>query len=477
MTRTWDPRDHAVPIGLSLLALALGLLFARSRPETYDSDIMFQVARNLFETGTFKTTFDGFGFNSPYASYGVGQSLLMLVPYALASWLGADPASAAMDVNALLYAGIVGCTYVFAQLSGANRLESTGVAVLTGGATLLLPYTATGFSEVGVGLAIAVALVALQAARLDWRWAPALAGAAAGGALLMRSDSLILVLPAIAGALLAVSVRRRRAALHFAAALAPFALAWLAYNALRFGAPWRLGYDGPQVFNYPMLDGLQGLLVSPGRGLLWHAPFVVLALIGLRLAWSRSRALAVFALAILVARLLFYSRWWAWNGGWNWGPRFLVPAMPALAVGVLELVRRFGSRPAWWRTGVVAVALVSFAVQIVGSAVAYERGSLIREGLIRATWDGSEAAVDPKMARFAASQIDRWDLFPVTDHARRLLEWRDLGSKRLLYPSAFPALVALLGLACIAVGARRPPPGRSPGPASPGSSPAELVPS
>lgn len=458
----FDPRAHGLPIGLFLLALALALTFARRGPETYDSQIMLQVTQNLFDNGSFKVRFDEFGFNTPYASYGIGQSLLMLVPYALASWLGADPVSAAMDVNAFLYAGIVACAYAFARMNGADRLQCAAVAVLTGGATLLLPYTATGFSELGVALAVAVALVALQGARMERRWAPALAGAAAGAALLMRSDSLLLVVPVVAGALLAVSPRRRRALVGFGAALTPFLAAWLAYNDLRFGAPWRLGYEGPQTFNFPLFEGLEGLTVSPGRGLLWYSPFAVLAVTGLRLAWSRSRALVVFAAVLLVARLLFYSRWWAWNGGWNWGPRFLVPAMPALAVGTLALVRCWGARSKDWRAGVVAVAVASFTIQIVGAAIAYERGSLVRQGLAFAPWDGSKASVDPKTERFVADQIDRWDLFPVTDHARRLVEWRDLASKRLTAPTALVPVLALLGFLAVAAGTRGPPPRRSP---------------
>jgi len=34
---------------------------------------------------------------------------------------------------------------------------------------------------------------------------------------------------------------------------------------------------------------------------------------------------------LFVVRLLFYARWWAWYGGNSWGPRFLVPVLPAFA--------------------------------------------------------------------------------------------------------------------------------------------------
>ncbi len=457
-------QDTAFFGGIMLLALAAGLLFARGEPETYDSEIMLQVTESLWADQSFRVREDPFGFNTPYASYGIGMSLLMFPPYALAKNLGTDAVSAAMDVNALLYACIVGCALAFARLAGATRAQAAATALLVALGTMLLPYTATAFSEMGVALAVAAGLVALQARAVGRSWAPLLAGGAAGFALLMRSDSLVLVVVPLVAAMVALSDDRRKDLVRLGAAFAPFFAFWAYYNSLRFGAPWRLGYEGPQTFNHSMVDGLLGLTVSPGRGLLWHAPFVVAALVGLRLAWSRSRVLVLFAIVLLVARLLFYSRWWAWNGGWNWGPRFLVPAMPALAVGMYELVRRFGSYGKPVRAALAALLVCSAAVQVAGAAVAYERAALVQEGLQHALWDGSEVSVSDDMRRFVSDQINRWDLFPVTDHADRLLDGRDLAGKRLAKPSALIAAVGLAGLIALAFGSGARPPRRRAGP-------------
>ena len=456
-------QDRAFFGGIVLLALAAGLLFARSLPETYDGQIMMQVTESLFKDGSLQVRKDIFGFNTPYSSYGIGMSLLMLPPYAFAQTFGADGVSAAMDVNALLYAGTVGCVLAFAKLAGATRGQAAATAALVALGTMLLPYTATAFSEMGVAFAVAAGLVALQASLVQRHWAPLLAGAAAGLALLMRTDSLVLVVLPLAAAMALISRDRREDLISFGIALAPFFAIWAIYNMLRFGLPWRLGYEGPQTFNHPLFDGLLGLTVSPGRGLLWHAPFVVAALVGLRLAWSRSRLLVLFAVVLLVARLLFYSRWWAWNGGWNWGPRFLVPAMPVLAVGILEIVRRFPAYRVQIRAGLVALAVCTAGIQVAGAAVAYERADLVQKGLSRAVWDGSAESVSPQMQRFVSDQIDRWDLFPVTDHARRLVEGRDLAGKRLAEPSALVGVIALAGLTALAFGSGWGPPGRRPG--------------
>src|SRR5207244_4039795 len=93
------------------------------------------------------------------------------------------------------------------------------------------------------------------------------------------------------------------------------------------------------------------------------------ALVGLALARRRAPVLASVAAWLLAGRLLLYSAWWTWSGQVTWGPRFLAPAMPALAVGLLEVVRRFGRLPPVARVAVPVVAALSIAVQVVGAGV------------------------------------------------------------------------------------------------------------
>src|SRR5260370_17200548 len=75
---------------LSLCALSLGLLFTRPRPESYDAEIMFQVTQSMVDHGSFTVHQDPFGINSPYSYYGIGMSLLMVLPYCVAERLHQD---------------------------------------------------------------------------------------------------------------------------------------------------------------------------------------------------------------------------------------------------------------------------------------------------------------------------------------------------------------------------------------------------
>ncbi len=423
--RVSDPvvrADRALVLLTGLVAAAGGLLFVRAAPETYDSQIMLQVTQGIATGRGLTTTQDIFGFNTPYSSYGIGMSLLMLLPYALARLVGTDPVAAAMDVNALVLGLICACACATALLLGLRRRAAVVVALLIGAGTPLLAYTSSAFSEPGVGLGVAMGLLGLAAMLRERPWGPACAGAGAGVALLMRTDSAVLVVPWLGLATVLLAHRGRRVR-ELAAAAVPLTAAvgvLAAYNAVRFGSPLRGGYAG-QPFDHPVLDGLRGLLVSPARGLLWYCPLAVV-LFG-ALLWARrdERVVAGLAAVLLLVRLVFYARWWAWNGGWCWGPRFLVPAMPGLAVGLIVLARHW---PQWGvarRAALGVVAAVSVAVSLVGATVAYEASPLTQQSLSHFDWSGDSVAHQPATQAAVSRAMEEWSLFPVTDEARMLV--------------------------------------------------------
>jgi hypothetical protein len=438
--------DRRLVTGAVLCALALGLVFTRVKPETYDSDVMLQVTESMLHRRSFAIERDIFQLNPPYSVYGLGMSLLMAVPYALAERVGGDPVSAAMDTNAIVYAAAIGVVFVLARRLGLSQTRALVVTALVALTTNLLPYTATGFSEPGVALAIAIGLVAVVRVA-DWPWAGPLAGAAAGFALLLRSDSLVLVVPWLALAVFLCAPDRVRATIGYSAGFFPFFVGWALYNNLRFGAPWRLGYAN-NPFNHDPVTGVTGLLFSPGRGLFIYVPIAIVALLGLALAWRRRPILVALCVVLLVARVLFYAPWWAWNGGWCWGPRFLVPAMPALAVGFAEIVRRARNVPRRSLIAFGVIAAVSFLVQLAGATVAYEESRLTEE-LDKAQWDASPQAVSQENQRIIDDALFDWRLFAVTDHTARMLRGENLAGKVFHAPVRTGRIAVIVGLAVL----------------------------
>jgi hypothetical protein len=96
-------------------------------------------------------------------------------------------------------------------------------------------------------------------------------------------------------------------------------------------------YSGLLGFSYPFFFGLLSLLFSFGKGIIFFAPGLLLpARRALGALSVRLRTIHQLWLLFVVGLLLVYASWWAWYGGWFWGPRFLlfaaIPASLALAV-------------------------------------------------------------------------------------------------------------------------------------------------
>lgn len=92
-----------------------------------------------------------------------------------------------------------------------------------------------------------------------------------------------------------------------------------------------LPYSGLPGFSYPFFFGLMSILFSYGKGLIFFCPGILLIfnLNQLNLDVQLKNFLVgcfVFLLGLIVA----YSKWWAWYGGYSWGPRFfLFASIPA----------------------------------------------------------------------------------------------------------------------------------------------------
>jgi hypothetical protein len=107
------------------------------------------------------------------------------------------------------------------------------------------------------------------------------------------------------------------------------------------GSRTLMPYSGEPGFSYPIFFGLLSILFSFGKGLFFFAPGLLLPVRNKLLKLQQGIKLDLYAvytlwISFLVGLVLVYSHWWAWYGGWFWGPRFLlfasIPASFALAV-------------------------------------------------------------------------------------------------------------------------------------------------
>lgn len=225
----------------------------------------------------------------------------------------------------------------------AGRLAE-GLAAGTGGpalvtlalGTLVAPLAVTGFDHVP---AAALVLGALAAA---WARRPALAGAAAGLAVLFEYESAVALL--CIGAYIAF--QGRHALVRYAAGAVPGIAVLAAYDWIAFGAPWHepLAYSDNE-YRAAHHTGVVGIHLPSAHathivfgdplGLFVVSPVLVAAIAGLVLLWRAGHALevavvAVVAAAYIVATCGYFDPY----GGVSPGPRFVIPALPLLALGL-----------------------------------------------------------------------------------------------------------------------------------------------
>ena len=146
----------------------------------------------------------------------------------------------------------------------------------------------------------------------------------------------------------------------------------LAYNYYLFGNPvmfpQQLYSDGLHFFaNNQMLQHILFNLDSPYRGLLLVSPVLVLGIIGLysMLYSHEMRADSLLFVSLFSIILVYYSSWQGWDGGWSYGPRFLVLGLPYLVIPLSLTISKLASN--YQRFVFLFLFAISCFVQEVGA--------------------------------------------------------------------------------------------------------------
>ena len=137
------------------------------------------------------------------------------------------------------------------------------------------------------------------------------------------------------------------------------------YNYAAFGNVTG-GY--PAKLDGRLIEGLLGILLSPGRGLLVYTPVLIFAFAVLapraRESRDRHRLVVTAASVFVVLHLLLIAMWPIWWGGYCWGPRLLTeilaPSIVLIAIG-LPAIRSGGLTYPF-----AAAAVYCFVIQTLG---------------------------------------------------------------------------------------------------------------
>jgi hypothetical protein len=127
---------------------------------------------------------------------------------------------------------------------------------------------------------------------------------------------------------------------------------WVTFQPFQVGSPW--------------WGGFVGLLVDPRHGLLPFAPIALVALLAWAITLSsgkaRYRSASRFALLAFAGYFIISALWVDWRGGSGYGPRLLVPVIPAIAIPLLSLTDSAPLRASRFRV-MAGIAVLGFAVQ------------------------------------------------------------------------------------------------------------------
>lgn len=249
--------------------------------------------------------------------------------------------------------------WLVARLTGAlgfARRASLWAMAFYGIGSPALVYARGDFAQPLEGLCwITAIFAALQHRRGGSPGALVICAAAVVFAILTRPVEGLLLCPA--AALLAAGCfdprqwdrRAIASVLAVAASAVAGVAATLFVNWARFGNPLDFGYPEGNFWVFPDLARWAAVTVSPGRGILWEFPAIVLAPLGvLALAAAGRRLEAIVLAAICAALFTNVAAWAAWWGGWCWGLRLFHPAIPLLAVLAGAATQRLRGRTNDW---------------------------------------------------------------------------------------------------------------------------------
>jgi hypothetical protein len=318
-----------------------------------------------------------------YSKFPVGTAILALPVYIIPVLAGMGPESLWLPhVEALAAALIVSFSVLFFFWTVREFIAERWALV----AALVYAFGTSSFSlssqalwQHGPGqFFLTLALLSFVRARANAQyWI--LAGFALGAAIVVRPTNLLLTLPLG----LYLLHRHRGQIWRVAVGAAPPLLLLKVYNYLHFGSPLESGYTlgvdaagSEHLLSTPLLEGLAGLLISPGRGLFVYSPVLLFAVVGAYRLWRTGDWFWRYLILAPILLVLGHGKLAAWWGGWCYGPRYLAEATPFLCLLLFPILEELPRR---------RVVAVTFAVLLLFSVGAHGIGALGYNG----SWDAN----------------------------------------------------------------------------------------
>ena len=319
----------------------------------------------------------------PRSAWPVGHSLLVLPWSAAGHYLLARLPGIPRDISDLAFeAAACWSSATFAALAvaaffllflkaGISQRRAMACSLLLAFSTPLFVYSGWLYSEPATIAIFVIAALLLFGSGKPVALSQALLGALLlGFSIQVRPANMVIVFVFIAAALVLDHAQGGKAFPYRTAAVVVAVVGisgviYLARNYAYFGNPLDFGVpataeNGKDLNSWhnPVWLGVFGFLFSPGKSVFLFCPPIILGILGLPHLWRRNRALTVVAAGVPLVNLIFYSFRTQWEGGYCYGPRYLVPSVLLLCIPIGALsqdsphgsaaVLDHGRSPAFW---------------------------------------------------------------------------------------------------------------------------------
>jgi hypothetical protein len=157
-------------------------------------------------------------------------------------------------------------------------------------------------------------------------------------------------------------------------------------NYWRFGSFTEFGYGYyGSLSAHAGWEGLIGLLVSPGFGLIFYFPIAILLPLALKHMYRKDKGLF-----FLATYIIFVNWFWVgtlsygegsrdWSGATAWGPRYLIPVLPFITIVfgslLLQLKKKLAlKKMIFLKLSIIILCIAGFYVNLLGILVWYMYG-------------------------------------------------------------------------------------------------------
>ncbi|HOO57195.1 MAG TPA: hypothetical protein PLN69_10250 [bacterium] len=274
-------------------------------------------------------------------------------------------------LNPIITAATVVCVALLCAGLGISRRSSIITAAIFGFCTMALPYSKTSFTEPMAALCICASLSgAILYRKTESKTALLLAMAGAALLPLARLSSIVAVVPV----LLYLTTRKDfwKAAVPAGCAVAAGLLIYGLLNYMRFGSFLETGYGSEAVkFDSPFLIAVYGYIFSSDKSIFAYSPPLLLAIPGLVIGFRKKLSREMLCIAgIFLISIIVYGRWYGWEGGHAWGPRFMLTVIPVLMAAAGLFIENAARKP-FAKIVLYLLVLLGLTVQFAATSVKF----------------------------------------------------------------------------------------------------------